>query len=201
MPLYGFGRDHASNLTKVARREGYRKKGGTLARYPEPLELNTVDYVQVWATSGSPTAGDVLAGNANNLFPGRVRTFPNGSLEAGATCWLGFCEWYDADVSQTLYSLHGKHFLARLAGEVTSESSTRPFYVATQHNFECWCKPDADIAAGSSGTVSLYNDDFTDSTINRASTLAKFIAVKSGKWCLLTRTMGTYIVQPAECQE
>lgn len=154
--------------------------------------------VQVWSISGSVSAGDVLEANANNVFPGRVRTWANATVNNIRTCWVGFVDWFDADLG-AVYALQGKHFIGMFSGEYTSGSTSAPLYVVAQGNFECWCKPDADIAAAASGTVSLYNDDFTDSGINRASTLAKFIAVKSGKWCLLTRTMGTYIVQPAEC--
>jgi hypothetical protein len=168
-----------------------RHQGGYMPPYEE--------HVQVWQFTGSPTVGDVMAGNADNIFTGRVKRFVNGSVASVYNCWIGFVDWYDADTSQTLYALHGKYYYAKLSGSATSAGVTAPFYVATQGNFECWCKADSAIAKGASGTVSLYNDDFTDSTLNRASTLAKFMDVDTTQWCMLTRTMGTYIVQPVEC--
>jgi hypothetical protein len=178
------------SLTAQNRVRGVRRhQGGGVKRGRE-------EHVQVWTTSGSPTIGDVLAGNASNIFPARVRSFFNGTVAVGQTCWLGFVDWYDADTSQTLYAIHGKHYYARRAGSYNSGGTSLPFFVATQQDFACFCKPDAAIAAGASGTVSLYNDDFTDSTLNRASTISPFVAVAQDEWCFLTREMGTYIVNP-----
>jgi hypothetical protein len=157
-----------------------------------------VQLVQVWTTSGSPTSGDVLEANSDNLFAGRIKRWIDATAETRDDCWIKFVDWFDAD-SGDCYALHGKFHLAHFAGTAASGGTSKPLYVAEVGNFECWCKADSAIAKGASGTVSLYNDDFTDSTLNRASTLAKFMDVDTTQWCMLTRTMGTYIVQPVEC--
>jgi hypothetical protein len=154
--------------------------------------------VQVWNISGSVSAGDVLEANSGNVFPGRVRTWANATVNNIRTCWIGFVDWFDSDLGD-VYALQGKHFMGRFSGEYTVDATSAPLYVVAQGNFECWCKADSAIAKGATGTVSLYNDDFTDSTINRASVLAKFMAVDTVQWCRMTRVMGTYIVQPEEC--
>lgn len=184
--------DKLRRMTTPGSNNRRRSRGGGVKTARE-------EHVQVWATSGGPTIGDVLQANPSNLFLGRTRSFFNGTMAIGQTCWIGFVDFYDADLSQAIYAIHGKHYYARRAGSATFDGTSLPFFVATMGNFECWCKADSAIAKGASGTVSLYNDDFTDSTINRASTLAKFIAVNTTQWCVLTRTMGTYIVQPVEC--
>jgi hypothetical protein len=167
------------------------------AAWVSPNVAPEVASVQVY---NGGTAGDVLEANADNLFSGRIRTFLNGTAATGANCWIKFVDWHDSD-SGDCYAIHSKHFVGRLSGTKTSSSSTRPLYVVTQGNFECWCKADtAPISPGSTVTVSLYNDDFTDSGIDRASTLIKFIEVAdTSQWCKLSREMGTYICQPWAC--
>lgn len=187
--------DKLRRLTTQGSTNRRRSQGGGVKTARE-------EHVQVWATTGGPTVGDVLQSNANNLFLGRTRSWFNGTAAIGQTCWIGFVDWYDADSSSLVsYAIHGKHYYARRAGSATSGGTSLPFFVATQGNFECWCKADtAPKNPGDTVTVSLYNDDFTDSTINRASTLVKFIEITStDQWCKLSREMGTYIVQPWGC--
>ena len=156
-------------------------------------------HVQIWEETGGHSVGDVLEANAENLFPGRLKFWKDdGTPETREDCWVKFADWYESD-SGDCYALHGKYYSGRFVGNIASGGTSKPLYIATLGNFECWCKADSAIAKGASGTVSLYNDDFTDSTINRASTLAKFMDVDTTQWCILTRTMGTYIVQPVEC--
>lgn len=62
------------------------------------------------------------------------------------------------------------------------------------------CKPDADIAKGSSGTVSIYNgaDPPVDTGIN-VTAKATDNAVTSGKWCSVDFYGGTARVNKLEC--
>lgn len=60
------------------------------------------------------------------------------------------------------------------------------------------CKPDANIAKGASGTVSIYHAE-TDTGYNATSVKALYAAVTSGKWCIFSIFDGTKYVLPAEC--
>lgn len=60
------------------------------------------------------------------------------------------------------------------------------------------CKPNADIAKGASGTVSIYSGE-TDTGYDAESTKALAAAVTSGKWCFFEILGGNKFVAPWEC--
>lgn len=100
MAIYGFGHDNASQLLKVARREGQRSRGKTSVVYPEFLDtsqgeilvknatgsdiaINSSGTFQVWSGtpgSESDTGLTITAYNKTSL------AFKNGKF--GSVGWL-----------------------------------------------------------------------------------------------------------------
>jgi hypothetical protein len=146
------------------------------------------EVVQVWTGSGSPVAGDLQAANGDGFHEGRVTRWVSGAFTANENCWIRMIDWDNTDDGATIAE-HGRFHLGKLAGSAASGGTTKPLYLCQIGEQTFLSKPDADIAKGATGTVSLYNGDETDSGINKVAK-ALGAAVTSGKWTTTVRFRG-----------
>jgi hypothetical protein len=198
---YGFGQQDARTLLRVARREGLKRRDHSTLIYPESAVADIVtDLVQVWSATGSPQVGDILEPNADNVFPARIKHWneTNEEFDEADDVWVRFADFDSIDAGDVL-ATHGKHYFARLAGRLTSEDSDRPLFVSLTCDQTFIGKPDADIAKGASGTISLWHRSTeADSTINKTAK-ALGAALTSAKWVTVERISGQWYAGLWEC--
>jgi len=85
------------------------------------------NFVQVWNTGQA--AGVDITSNVDNLFPGRVRRWVAGTMATLDDCWIRLVDDHDNDLGDVTV-VNGEFFYGRLSGIETSESTTRPIYLA-----------------------------------------------------------------------
>lgn len=178
-----------------------------------PLESDIVEIVEVF--HDTPAAdGDIVEANSDGYHPGRIVTYDaDHSYVVGADIWIQFVDGMDGHDTGTddgaVLACEGEYYgpakftgemfdLVENEGEEDETHDERPVYVVECSERQFLCKADSSISKGSSGTVSLYNADETDSTINRTAK-ALFAAISTSKWCIYHRIAGKWYVSKAEC--
>jgi len=196
-PLYGFNRDNASRLLRLARADAAQSKqrglrgllsaGGLADTLPFSLSL-PIEFVQVWKTSGSPTIGDILAPDASGYHPGRVRRRVEGVMTTiGDAVKVRFADFHDDDLGQ-VFATHGKYYPCVLieGGEGTPVPDT--VYLALNGDTQYIVKRTTNLAKGSSGTFDLYHRSTeADSTFDLTNVKALGVAYTANKWATANR--------------
>lgn len=159
-----------------------------LARHSYPNYPRLPNMVQAFKSTGSPSTGDLIAANVDGLHEGRVARWVEGAIAILDNCWIRFIDWEDDDEGDVIAE-HGRYYYGRLSGVETFDGSLKPLYICAIGEQTFLGKPDADIAKGSSGTVSLYNRDETDSGLDK-SPKALGQAVSEDKWVTVARFRG-----------
>lgn len=126
--LYGFGRDLAAPLVKIARREGLRSRTRSELVYPDWIAEAPPEVVQVWKSSGSPVAGQSVAPNASGYHEGFLRRWVDSGMLTLDPVWIRIVEYHDANNGQVSAN-HKQFYLGRLAGGATVIGDTRPVYL------------------------------------------------------------------------
>jgi len=187
----------------------YKPTGGTPPEERECVvqlmdEGEVTEIVEVNHTSKDP--GDVVEANGSGYHPGRIRRYDGTSTydDPSIDVWIQFVDGFDGHDTGSddgaVLACQGEYYgPAKPTGETWDNSGDeRPVYVVECSERQFLCKADSSISKGGSGTVSLYNADETDSTINRTAK-ALFAAIATSKWCIYHRIAGKWYVSKAEC--
>jgi hypothetical protein len=98
-----------------------------LARRSHPVWPHVAQLVQIWDSGSSQ--GDEVSANASGLFPGRVRSYRDGTLRTLDDCWVRIADLTDADgLDGDHAARNGDCFVGRLFGLAVHSDDERPVY-------------------------------------------------------------------------
>ena len=196
MPLFGFNRDNAGGLLRLLRGDRGQSKGRGSSPLGRPLlgipqfAVAPPEAVQVWATSGSPQEGDLLAADGDGYFPARIRRRVEGVMTTiGDPVKLRFLDFHDSDAGQ-YFAFHGKYYPAFLVegGEGTPVTDT--VYISFTPDTTFLAKRSSGLAKGSSAAFDLYHRQSSEADSgfdSPSSTKALGVAYTANKWATVQR--------------
>lgn len=132
MALYGFGKENASQLLKVARREGQRSRFAVSLGYPEFLDATTP-----------------LLGKADASV--------TGGASVTVSLWGG-TPGSETDLGTDIANCYLRYGYVPASAFVVIGWMGGGMYIVGDHRTVV-VKADADIAKGASGVCSIYNND------------------------------------------